>query len=146
MRPLHRKTKGEWAELTFTAKALSLGFTVCRPYGENHRFDFVVIAPGGRITRVQVKSSWVKTEGMYRFKTSGARRHRYRRGEVDFIVAYIVPEDAWYIIPRRELRHDVGYVMPHLPHSRARWEKYRDAWPLLRQARKPTCGRGSGGH
>ena len=129
----HRKTKGEWAELVFMAKAMSLGFTVCRPYGDNHRFDFLVFAPGSRVSRVQVKSSWGKTDNMYRFKASGSRRHRYRKGEGDFIVVYVVPEDAWYVIPRRKAsRYDVGYVMPHIRNSHAQWEKYRDAWDLMR--------------
>ncbi len=46
----------------------------------------------------------------------------------------------WYVlydtdgrIPRRRLRrYDVGYVMPHIPHSHAQWEPFRDAWDLLR--------------
>ncbi len=111
----HRRDKGDWAELVFMAKALTLGFTVCRPYGDNHRFDFLLFAPGGPARRIQVKSSWVKTDNMYR-------------------VVYVVPEDAWYVIPRRKLaRYDVGYVMPHIPHSHAQWERYRDRWDLLRR-------------
>ncbi len=114
----------------FLAKAMGLGFTVCRPFGENHRFDFLVLGPRRRGWRVQVKSSWVKSNGVYRFRTSGAGRRRYRRWEVDFIVAYVVPEDAWYVIPRRIVRGDVGYVIPQA--RRGRWERYREAWGLLR--------------
>ena len=56
------KAKGEYAELLFMAKMLTLGFTVCRPYGDNEPFDFIVFAPGARVSRIQVKSSWTKTE------------------------------------------------------------------------------------
>ena len=129
---IHRRDKGDWAELVFASRAFALGFTVCRPIGDNHRFDFLVFAPGGPIYRVQVKSSWTRTDNMYRFKANASRRHRYRKDEVDFIVVFVVPEDAWYVIPRRALRrYDVGYVMPHIPHSRAQWERYRDRWHLL---------------
>ncbi|HVP44338.1 MAG TPA: group I intron-associated PD-(D/E)XK endonuclease [Terriglobales bacterium] len=125
----HRRDKGDWAELVFVVKAIGLGFTVCRPYGDNHRFDFLVFAPGGPIHRVQVKSSWGKTANMYRFKANASGRHRYRKDEVDFVVVYVAPEEAWYVIPRGKLaRYDVGYVMPHIPGSRAQWENYREAW------------------
>ncbi len=129
----HRRDKGDWAELVFMAKAIGLGFTVCRPYGDNHRFDFLVFAPGGPMWRVQVKSSWGKTANMYRFKANASGRHRYRKNEVDFVVVYVAPEDAWYVIPRQKLaRYDVGYVMPHIRGSRAQWEGCREAWGMLR--------------
>ncbi|MBZ5648381.1 MAG: hypothetical protein LAN37_14300 [Acidobacteriia bacterium] len=128
----HRKSKGEWAEIAFMSRAIGLGFTVCRPFGENHRFDFLVFAAGGKVSRVQVKSSWTKRQNVYQFKTSGSGRP-YRRGEVDFIVVLVVPEEVWYIVPIREvLGRDAAAVFPHVRKSRGRLEKYRQAWYLLR--------------
>ncbi len=128
----HSKAKGEWAELVFMAKAIGLGFTVSRPYGDNQPFDFLVFCPGSKVSRVQVKSSWTKSDKVYRFKATGFGGRRYRRGEVDFLVVFVVPEDAWYVIPRRQARYESQYVAPHNPRSRAQWEKYREAWDLLR--------------
>lgn len=124
------------------AKAIALGFTVSRPYGDNQPFDFLVFAPGSKVSRIQVKSSWTKTANVYRFKATGFRGRRYHRGEVDFLVVLVVPEDAWYVIPRREARYETQYVAPHNPKSRARWEKYRDAWHLLSGFRYDVPGWG----
>ncbi len=126
----HRKSKGEWAEIEFMSRAMGMGFTVCRPFGENHRFDFLVIA-GKKVSRVQVKSSWTKRQNVYQFKTSGSGRP-YRPGEVDFIVVLVVPEEAWYVIPAEVVRgRDCATVSPHIRNSRARLERYREAWQWL---------------
>jgi hypothetical protein len=136
----HRKSKGEWAEIAFMSRAIGLGFTVCKPYGENHPFDFIAFTPASDPVRVQVKSSWSRKYRSYKFKASASGRP-YRRREVDFIAVLVVPEDVWYIIPRRELgRRSVATLSPHVPHSRARLEPYRDAWHLLRNAESRTKG------
>ncbi len=113
------------------AKATSLGFIVSRPYGAKS-FDFVVCLPKGRFSRVQVKSVSTIHGGVYRVRTCGSHGRLYRRGEVDFIVAYVVPEDAWYVIPLSEISYRMAYLSPHIRGSRSRWEKYREAWGLLR--------------
>jgi hypothetical protein len=52
--------------------------------------------------RVQVKSSSAMQRGQY---CVNAQRHSngnaiaYRIGEIDFLIAQIVPEDCWYVIP-----------------------------------------------
>ncbi len=127
----HRKSKGEWAEIEFMSRATGMGFTVCNPFGENHRFDFLVYAGTGKVSRVQVKSSWTKRQNVYQFKTSGSGRP-YREGEVDFIVVLVVPEAAWYVIPAEAVRgRDCATVSPHIRKRRGRLEKYRDAWELM---------------
>ena len=131
----HRKTKGEYAESAFMTKAIGLGFTVCRPFGDNHRFDFLVFAPGYRICRVQVKSCWTRVKNAYFLNTQGAFHRRYDRRDIDFLVGYVVPEDAWYIIPVGALRSRMAVVFPHIPRSRGQFEKCRDAWHLLRKSR-----------
>lgn len=130
----HRKTKGEWAELAFLSKAVSLGFTVCRPYGDNHLFDFLVFAPLNTISRVQVKSCWSLNHA-YVLNTHRAHYRRYRAADIDFIIGYVVPCDAWYVIPLRHAVKPMIALFPHVPHSRGRYEKYRDAWYLLRSRR-----------
>lgn len=125
------RDKGDWAEMMFLAKATSLGFIVSRPYGAKV-FDFVVCSRKGPLSRVQVKSVWSRRDRMFRVRTCGSQGRRYQRGEVDFIVAYVVPEDAWYVIPLCEISYRMAYLSPHIPGSRARWEKFREAWGLLR--------------
>ena len=60
------------------------------------------VAPGreGRILRVQVKSTVFKRRGEgYSLNVMGPQRERYPSGMVDFFAVYLIPIDAWYIIP-----------------------------------------------
>ena len=128
----HFRSKGEYAEACFIAAAIGRGFIVCCPFGGNHRFDFLVFAPGRRITRVQVKSCWTRVNNAYYLNTQGAYHRCYDRRDCDFIVAYVVPEDAWYVIPIGAVRCRMTVVFPHIPHSRGRCERFRECWHLLR--------------
>ncbi len=128
-----RKAKGELAEIKFLEKAAELGYVACKPFGDNARFDFLVEARG-RVSRVQVKSGWMKKAcGAYyvRVGCSGPRAsepHRYTKREIDFVVAYVAGEQAWYVIPVRAIR--TGWVI-RLGCERGRYEKYRERWELL---------------
>jgi hypothetical protein len=88
---------------------------------------------GHRFLRVQIKSATGYAEHRYRVKTAGASGIPYTASEIDFFVAYIVPEDIWYIIPIAAIGRRKGvrfYPNARRP-SRARFEKYREAWCLL---------------
>jgi RNA polymerase sigma factor RpoD-like protein len=52
------------------------------------------------------------------------------RGSFDFLAAYIVFEDAWYIIPEEEVQ-GMENISLHTETSRANYEKHRQAWNLL---------------
>src|ERR1700682_4776914 len=104
------KKKGEEAELAFMLKAVSLGFGVAKPWGDSERYDFILDS-GTRLTRVQVKSSSHIYSGAY---FVNAKRHMngksipYRIGEIDFLIAQIVPEDSWYVIPLKAILSGQG--------------------------------------
>ncbi len=128
------KKQGEMAELQFLAKASSLGFVVAKPYGDSSRYDFI-LDNGRSLVRVQVKSvGKLCSCGLYRLHaTNGRKRIPFREGEIEAIVAYVIPEDAWYVIPIKVLRGvDTFWVCPHIYRSKAKYELYRDAWHLLR--------------
>jgi hypothetical protein len=118
-----RKSRGE------AAKAASLGFGVAKPWGDSERYDFIIDS-GYNFWRVQVKSTQRYANWRYQVKTSGWRT-AYTSRDIDFLIAYIVPEDLWYIVPiaaiasRQHLRF--------YPHSgrKAQLEKYREAWCLM---------------
>jgi hypothetical protein len=128
---LHRKTKGEWAELAFIIRATTLGLIACKAYGENQPFDFIVYSQRRGAARIQVKSGWTQTNGGYHVRARRCTRG-YRPGELDYFVVLIPPEDAWYIFPAHVVPRG-GFAMfyPHRPGSRGRFEKYRNAWHLL---------------
>ncbi len=55
--------------------------------------------------------------------TRGARR--YRASEVDYIAAYVGPEDAWYVIPVGRIPSAFTIVLP------GRCARFREAWDQL---------------
>ncbi len=125
------KTRGEWGESVFMARAVERGLPVSRPWGESNSFDFVVGKPG-RFVSVQVKSTTVRNCGGY----VCAVRHnnaRYARGAFDFVAAYVIPEDVWYIIPAKELAGRANVTLCSNS-GEANFEEYREAWHLLREA------------
>ncbi len=128
------RARGEWAEAAFLSKALSLGFTVLRPFCGGHRFDFAILS-AGRVHRIQVKSTWgPHSARAYVFGTA-THGHLYRACEVDFLAGYVVPEEVWYIIPIGKISHSAVHVFPHNPSSRGKFERYREAWHLLNLCR-----------
>jgi hypothetical protein len=53
------KKRGEWVELVFAVRAMELGLSLARSWGESSGYDFMV-DQGERIVRVQVKSTIFK--------------------------------------------------------------------------------------
>jgi hypothetical protein len=130
-----RKCDGETAEAQFLARACRLGFAVAKPWGDSARYDFL-IDTGPRLWRMQVKSTRRFFNGRYCVK-SGSYSAAYSSDEIDFLVAYIVPEDLWYVVPIEAIAPRFAlYFYPHAG-SRSRYERYREAWCLL--SCKPTA-------
>lgn len=74
--PHSANVRGDIAEARFIGKAMSLGFTVLRPFGNQEPYDFV-LRMGRRLTRVQVKSAWTDDGmGTYHFVSVLCRRSR----------------------------------------------------------------------
>jgi len=136
-KPVHRNTKrtGELSEAAFLLKAETLGFHLAKPWGDSERYDFILDS-GKRLWRVQVKSSRHSDGSRYIVKLKGAAA--YTAKEIDFIVAYIVPENLWYVIPISVAAgRGQMYVSPggtrHFRH-----EKYREAWCQMACPRNET--------
>jgi PD-(D/E)XK endonuclease len=146
-----RTAKGVWVESIFQSRAIALGFTVYRPWGGHSALDFI-IERNGRVLRIQVKSGWARKRYHYFFRTDRnswfrGRRRKYDR-IVDFIVGYVPPINAWYIIPAAalgkhtgiyvypldaEITHDArGYLRKH--RNGPDYEQFREAWHLLNEA------------
>ena len=128
------KERGEWVELQFVATAAQHGLRAVKPYGDSARYDFIVETERG-FARVQVKSTAYKVKRTYACCAHPNQRTRpYTRREFDFLAAYVIPEDVWYIIPaRRVLKGNMGFVSlsPSVPGHK--YEKYKEAWELLRR-------------
>jgi PD-(D/E)XK endonuclease len=126
-----KKQRGEWAEMRFMARAAENGLAVSKPWGEMRPFDFVV-GKTGRFISVQVKSTVCEYEAGYDCTVRGGHK-AYPAGSFDFVAAYVVPVDVWYIIPAEAIRGKRSVMLyPEL--KTAKYEPYREAWHLLREA------------
>jgi hypothetical protein len=132
------KHRGELAELAFMRRAAALGFAVAKPWGDCDRYD-VIVRLGKVFWRVQIKSVWAiaPSRNHYRVKTTGGRFSRYSAAEIDFLVTYIFPEDAWYVFPVAlvENRKTVC-IAPR--GKRSHFSQYREAWNLMRPTEPET--------
>lgn len=134
------KRRGELAELAFLWKAASLGFAVAKPYGDSDRYDFIIDS-GSRLIRVQVKSASRLSQGTYFITTQRCCNGvaiPYTSDEIDFLVGYIFPEDAWVVIPVESLagRKSI-HVFPLDRADAGLYAAYREAWCQLACPRAP---------
>jgi hypothetical protein len=143
------KRRGEIAELAFAYKAYGLGFSLAKPYGDSTAYDFLVgtsrrgqLPPsvGPFFWKVQVKSTQCFKKGGYMIGAShfspGNKKKAYTAHEIDFLVVYIVPEDAWYVIPIAAFAPQKWLSFyPQNPHSKGHFESSREAWDQL----APAC-------
>lgn len=133
---LNTKRTGELSEAAFLLKAESLGFSVAKPWGDSEPYDFILDS-GHRLWRVQLKCTQVLRARGYDIQPASASYGKgkvaYTADDIDVLVAHIVPVNAWYVLPvetfapRKSLR-----FYPYIDCKCARWEKYREAWGLLR--------------
>lgn len=134
-----KKERGQWAESVFTARAEENGLPVSRPFGDTKSFDCVVGLPG-RFSAVQVKSTVARLQnGKGYICTVCSCNRPYREGAFDFLAAYVVPEDAWYIVPAALIHGLKSISLCTTDGGEAKYEKYREAWHLLHEA----SGRGA---
>ena len=128
-----KKERGEWAESVFIARAKEQGLPVSKPQGDSTSFDCVVGRPG-KFAAVQVKSTIAELESGKGYICSTCSSHKtYRAGAFDFLAAYVIPEDVWYIVPAKEIR-GLKSISLCTGSGEAKYEQYREAWDLLREA------------
>ncbi len=111
------------------ARAAALGFTALRP-NSPARYD-LVLDTDSRLLRIQVKSTATLRAGRYSVSCfSCDSRRRYTPRQIDFLAAWIVPQNAWYIIPASRLRRRSRIYF--YPSTRSGWSnQFRERWDLL---------------
>ncbi len=121
------KARGEVAEVRTAAKLMELGVVVAKPFGDSAKWDLIVEA-GMKISRLQVKSAWVKTRQGYAIQCGG-RERQYGPENIDFLVGYVAPEETWYIFPARVIEDIAQLYIKTDP----KWKlaRYRERWDLL---------------
>src|SRR5580704_14862082 len=133
-----KKLRGEWTEMRFMVRVAELGLPISKPWGDSRSFDFVVGWPR-HFVAVQVKSTIFELEEGW-MCTVCSSSHPYPPGSFDFLAAYVVFEDAWYIIPEDEILGMMSIAL-HTNNSHSKYEKYRENWDLLQR----TAGKNPAG-
>jgi PD-(D/E)XK endonuclease len=128
--------RGVLGEAAFVHRAVELGFEVAQPYGHSHRYD-VIIDNGEKLWRVQVKACKAVNNGLYYAnccRRLGGRVVTYKTTELDFLAAYILPENAWFILPVKEIVGRASLLLRPKKYAREDpYGHYREAWELLRE-------------
>lgn len=135
---LDAKLRGELVEMMFMVQASRRGLIVAKPYGDSRRYDFITDA-GKRLRRVQVKSTSHRTGRGYCVNATLRRHARaiYSAQDIDFLIAYVIPRDVWYVVPVAELRASTFRVYPDGCKRGGLYEQYRESWHSLGS---PRCG------
>ena len=111
------------------AAAAEHDLNVTKPWGDSAQYDFI-LEHNRRFLRIQVKSTQFRDGGAYPCAVRGSH-FRYDWDAFDFLAVYILPEDAWYIIPEPTFRGQASVCLrPGQPLSK--YGKYLAAWDLLK--------------
>ena len=128
------KRMGELSELDFLRKTMGMGMIVSKPWGDSYRYDF--ICDTGKLWKVQVRSTETRFGARgYAVHASvyvGKKIVGLTEKDCDFIVAYIVSRDIWYVVPVKAVvpRKNLWFY-PDGSKKGAKFEKYREAWWLM---------------
>ena len=125
---------GDLGEVAFVHKAMSLGYVVGKPYGQMHRYDFMVEG-GNKLWRVQVKTSTCVRDGRYQLCVQRITHRRcvaYKKSELDFVIAYLMPIKVWYVLPIGVIAGRRSFLLaPPGFRGKNPLAQYQEAWHLL---------------
>jgi len=124
-----RKSLGEAVEAAFLAKALMLGIPVLKPWGDSRPYDFGVEG-WRRLWKVQVKCA-TSHRGTRCDAKAGGSRELYTLEDIDFLAAYVIKKDLWYIVPADAFIPRATVHFNYGPLSQGMFEIYRETWCLL---------------
>ena len=136
-----RHRTGDIGEAAFVLRATQLRLPLFRPLNAKGPADY--LSDNGR-TRpaVQIKTAGQRCSKNSYHTTIARGRHKnipYQKHEIDFLVIYVLPEQAFYILPHKFLK---GRVALNVPSTRRKnlgpYAQYLEAWHLLLGTKPPT--------
>ena len=134
----YSKRKGEMAELVFALKAISMGFSVSKPFGDSDPYDLVVESHG-RLLRIQVKSvfttnRWDRASPWLATVCIALGSYIRRRRSISWLLTWWFTMSGtfcrWKKLP---MSTTFGCIRAGTKRrDGGRYEKYREAWDQLR--------------
>lgn len=98
------KEQGIYGESRVLTKFVELGIPVSIPFGDNYSYDLVAEF-GGKLQKIQVKTSTQSTDHYTKFRMRKVRINRnrsiikqYTSDEVDYYALYSVPRDRIFLV------------------------------------------------
>jgi len=118
-------------EAIFITECLVRNIPVYQPVADIYGVDMIT---GHDLKKIQVKTCSKIDD---RYKSSTSYKVQCRRGaacvaydnEFDYMAAYLIPIDTWYIIPIKELNKTTIRVNPSS--EKCKFHKYKKAWHLI---------------
>ena len=134
------KRVGEIGELEFMQASIRRRFGVSKPWGDSERYDAITDWESF-LSRVQVRTTESLVNGCsYAVHCSvydGNKLVPLTKKDIDVLAAYIFPRNIWYIIPVEKFTPRKGlWFFPDGSKRGAMFEKYREAWHLLKGRKK----------
>lgn len=132
----HPKELGELAEQALCAYLSRIRIPSARFHGEFLPFDVVTVTAKYKLLKVQVKCTTCQRKSVYSLRLQRTGK-LYQPGDFDFLAVFVLPEEAWYVIPARALgqRRTNLYFDPGGIVRRKRkvsFERFRDQWDYLK--------------
>ena len=91
----------------------------------------IVIDHRGLFRRIQVKCTICHRGNSYKCHLD-SNGQPYSSREIDFIAAYVIPTDTWYILPIKATNNQPDILLT--PQAKnGKYAKYKEAWHLLRR-------------
>lgn len=128
--------RGDVGEAAFAYKAMRLGYALSKPLSNIQRYDYV-LEGSGKLWRVQVKTTAHMMAGLYSLHArcfTNQVMGAYTAADIDFLVAYIMPEDTYYIFPSSVVAGRMSIMLRPKGHIRKRYfhrdpyARYLNAW------------------
>src|SRR5512135_1569469 len=124
--------RGDRAECLFMAEAMRRGLYTAKLFNQSAGYDVLVDSGSGPIWRVQVKLA--QHTSRRKLFSIPVRRGRNRARPITPADAdFVEPFSTWYIIPVPAFSPlNAICIFPEVAGSRSKYERFRDAWHLLR--------------
>lgn len=137
------KRKGNIYEQIFFTEALTHNLEIFTPLGDYLPQDCLVMNLAGKVYKTQIKGTEDKVQdksrgGLGRYMITTATGTKCKDpidpAKVDVIACYVATIPTWYIIPALATDGAVRISLyPHNPKSRAKHEKYIEAWDVFKR-------------
>ena len=127
-----RARNGRVAEFVVGARLVELGFDLFWPVNDQPPIDVVTVWKSV-VHRVQIKSKNAPRDSQL---SQEVRVESLDCKKCDFLIAYLSTQTAFYVLPTSAVKNKKTLVFyPNGKTARVEndYEKYRDAWHLLRE-------------